>query len=264
MSQNLIVALLVAGAVLVAGSFVLRAATGGRYEVKPTDLVWLVVPLLVAGLATGRLQGIDLFGVKTDLSAFWQEAAQAGVGDTVADTTAATVDDVVEALEVHSKGGVQEIPRLLEQGVGALEFRFGGSYYGPAIRRYFDALSGSSQLQVVVVGDGEGRLFGVYVAPDLIAALRVAGEEGYTHFERLLRSGSAAARDELARLPGFIGAEQAVVAGTSKREALARMETLGVDLLPVADGDGRFAGTVGRSRLTASMILAVTAKIEGR
>jgi len=32
------------------------------------------VPLLFAGLATGKLRGLDLFGVKADLSELWAGA----------------------------------------------------------------------------------------------------------------------------------------------------------------------------------------------
>ena len=49
-------------------------ARGGKYEVKTIDLVFLVIPLLLVALATGKLKGLDMFGVKADLSALWAEA----------------------------------------------------------------------------------------------------------------------------------------------------------------------------------------------
>jgi hypothetical protein len=42
------------------------------------------------------------------------------------------------------------------------------------------------------------------------------------------------------------------------------MEKLDADSLPVVDEQGRFAGTVERTKLTASLILAVTDKVEGQ
>jgi hypothetical protein len=54
------------GAVLVVDSLLLRVFSGGRHKIKTTDLVFLVIPLLVVALATGKLQGIDIFGVKAD------------------------------------------------------------------------------------------------------------------------------------------------------------------------------------------------------
>ena len=57
-------------------------------------------------------------------------------------------------------------------------------------------------------------------------------------------------REALKRLPGFIGAENAVTDTTDKAQALQRMESLNVDTLPVVGKDRRFAGIVNRSRLT--------------
>lgn len=260
MSQGFIVGLLAAGGVLLVASLLLRVASGGRYEIKPTDLVWLVVPLLVVGVATGKVRGLDMFGVKADLSSLFAQAADAKIAPQLGKAPPATVQDAVQTVEMAAKGGVQDIGRLIARKVEALEFRLGqGGYYGPAIRAYFEALSGTSQLRVVVISAPDGSLYGVYTAAELIGALRVGGEQGYAQFEQMLNAGAGA---ELARLPGFIKAEDALAVTATKREALARMEALGVDLLPVRDAQGRFAGTVGRAKLTASLILAVTQKLE--
>ena len=117
---------------------------------------------------------------------------------------------------------------------------------------------------MVVIDHPDGRLFGIYDAADLIGYLRVGGEQGYAQFQRLLNAGNAAAQAELAKLPGFVGADQAVTISTSKRDALARMEAVKTDSLPVVNEQKRFVGTVGRNKLTASLILAVTDKLEGR
>jgi hypothetical protein len=44
----------------------LRVFTAGRYEIKTIDLVFLVIPLIVVSLATGKIRGLDMFGVKAD------------------------------------------------------------------------------------------------------------------------------------------------------------------------------------------------------
>jgi CBS domain-containing protein len=265
MSRATIIALLVLGAALVVTSLLLRTRSAGRYEVKTIDLVFLVIPLLVVGLATGRLKGLDLFGVKADLSSLWTEAAGTDIASQVTAGTPATVQDAVQVVEMAQKGGMQELQRMIAKKVGALEFRLGhGGYYGPAIQTYFEALSGTSQLRAVVVEEEDGKLFAIYSAPDLVGSLRVAGEQGYRQLQDLLNSGSASAREELAKLPGFVGADAAVTTDTSKREALGRMEKQNVDILPVVDARGRFVGTVGRAKVTAGMILAVSEKLEGR
>jgi CBS domain-containing protein len=265
MDTSMIATLLVLGVVLVLGSLLLRVFSGGRYEIKTIDLVFLVIPLLVVALATGKIKGLDMFGVRADLSALWSEVANTKIEKQVAPSATASVQDAVSVVEMGAKGGVNELQRMIERKVEALQFKLGyGGYYGPAIKTYFESLSGSSYLRVVVVDHADGRLFGIYDAPDLIGYLRVAGEPGYAHLQRLLNTGNTAAQGELARLPGFVGADQAVTASTSKRDALARMEAVKTDSLPVVNEQKRFVGTVDRSKLTASLILAVTDKLESR
>lgn len=264
MPPSIIATLLALGAVLVVASVLLRVFSAGRYEVKTTDLVFLVVPLLVVALATGKLKGFDLFGVRADLSALWTDAARTEIKDQVTKSAPATVQDVVQVVEMASKGGTEQLRRLMERRVEALEFELGhGGYYGPAIRTYFEALSGSSHLRVVVVNGPDGKLFGVYNAPDLLSSLRVTRDEGYARLQALLNAESDSSRAELAKLPGFVSAENAVTPTTSKRDALATMERLGTDILPVVNEERRFVGTVGRGKLTAGLILAVTEKLEG-
>lgn len=260
MPRLMIGTLLAMGAALVIASLLLRVYSAGKYEVKTTDLVFLVVPLLVVALATGKLKGFDLFGVKADLSALWTDAANAGIKDQV---TPATVQDAVQIVEMATKGGADQLQRVIDRKVEALEFKLGhGGYYGPAIKTYFEALSGSSHLRAVVVDDQDGKLFGVYNAADLVGSLRV-GDDGYRQLQQLLNSGDESARAELAKLPGFVSATNAVTTKTSKRDALASMEKLNADSLPVVDEERRFVGTIGRAKLTAGLILAVTDRLEG-
>ena len=264
MRPTLIIVLLTFGIVLVVSSLLLRVLSGGKYEIKTIDLVFLIIPLLVAALATGKLKGLDLFGVKADLSALWTEAAQTKIEGQVGPAPA-PVQDIVHVMEMASKGGINELQQLIKRNIEALEFKLGaGGYYGPAIRTYLEALSGSSHLRTVVVNNQDGKLFGIYNAADLIGYLRVTGEEGYAQFQQLLNSGSEEAQAGLAKLPGFVGADQAVTVRTSKRDALARMEKRNTDSLPVVDEQQHFIGTVERAKLTASLILAVSDKLEGR
>jgi len=259
-----IVMLLVLGICLVLASVVARVHSAGKYEIKTTDLVFLFVPLLLVALATGKIKGLDAFGVRADLSELWAQAAKGKIQPQVTGAKPVSVQDVVQASEMAMKGGLGELQRLVERKVDALAFRLGsGGYYSQAIRSYLEKLSGSSHLRGIVVQEGDGTLFGMYVAADLISYLNIAGDRGYQEFQQLLNSGDASARARLAALPGFVAAKDAVTASTSKRDALATMARLDVSSLPVVDADRRFSGTIDRSRLTASLILAVSEKVEG-
>src|SRR5262252_8012928 len=151
MSTLMIGVWLAVGALLVIGSMILRVQSGGKYEFKTSDLVFLVIPLVLVSIATGRIKGLDLFGVKADLSALWVEAAHAEIKKQVVPAVAASVQDVVHMMEVGAKGSPQELQRFLQRKVEALEFRLGhGAYNGPAIRTYLDAMSDNSQLRSIV------------------------------------------------------------------------------------------------------------------
>jgi hypothetical protein len=264
MNSRQITVLLVIGIGLLIVSLMLRVFTQGKYEIKTIDLAFIILPLLFVGVATGKLRGLDLFGVKADLSELWAKAADTQIEQQVSTVPISPVTDAIEMVQTAEKRGVNEIPRLIEQRTQALAFRLGmGGYYGTAIKKYFDDLYGSSYLRYVVVNHADGSLFGIYDAADLIAYLRTLGEAGYAEFERMLNRGDEPAREWLARLPGFISAEHAVTPETSKRAALQAMEDLDQDALPVTDPAGRLVGTVERAKLTSSLILAVTERLAG-
>lgn len=273
MSTTMIIILLVVGAALLVGSVILRKLTDGQVEIKTTDLVFLVIPLILVALATGKIQGFDMFGVKADLSALWAEAAGENIESEVSAAPSASVGDAVRMMETAQKRGVGEIPELIRKRVEALEFRLGsGGYYAPAIRMYLESLSNSSYLRAIVVNEKNGSLFGLYRAADLIAYLRVTGTDytgtpsnrGYEEFQNLLNRSTKSSRKRLAELPGFVPVELAVINSVTKRDALARMEKHNLDTLPVVDHEGRFIGTIDRSKLTTSLVLAVTDKLEGQ
>lgn len=258
-----VVALLAGGAVLLVFSVVVRARFGDKYELKPIDLALLVLPLVFVALVSGKLKMLDAFGVKADFSELFSDAAQTNIQHQVVDTASPPVDEVVDMLEMASKGGVREIPDLVARKTEALVFRLGhGGYHGPAINSYVDALYASSYLQYIIILDEQGQLFGVYNALDLAVWFRTTGDRAYRDFADWLNRAGAGAREALAKLPGFVAKQDAVARLMSKRDVLRKMDELSADSLPVVDGAGLFVGTVERSRLTSSLILEVADRIE--
>ncbi|OGQ98599.1 MAG: hypothetical protein A2521_14765 [Deltaproteobacteria bacterium RIFOXYD12_FULL_57_12] len=258
-----VVALLAAGLGLLLVAVLMRARFGDKYELKTVDLVLIIMPLLLVLLANGKLKVLDAFGVKADFSELFAKAAGKNIKQQVAASGSPGVDEVVRMLEMSAKGGVHEIPNLVEKKTEALVFRLGhGGYYGPA-QQYFDALYASSFLQYLIILKNDGKLFGVYNALDLAVYFRTEGERAYRDFASWLNQSGESAQRDLRRLPGFISAEQAVAREQSKRDVLRRMDGLRVNSLPVVDASGSFVGTVERSQLTASMILEVVDRLEG-
>lgn len=258
-----VVILLLAGFGLLVTAVLVRARYGVKYELKTIDLVLIIIPLLFVLLITGKVKVLDAFGVKADFSELFVDAAGANIEQQVVGTSSPGVDEVVHMLEMAAKGGVREIPQLVQKKTEALVFRLGhGGYYGPAIQQYFDALYASSYLQYLIVLDQENKLYGIYDVLDLAVYFRTKGKQAYSNFANWLNRPSASSQRELTRLPGFVNAKQAVARGLSKREVLKRMDSLRVDSLPVVDDAGFFVGTVERSQLTASLILEVVDRLE--
>jgi len=259
-----VILLLLTGLGLLIFAVFLRSRYGEKYELKIIDLVLIVLPLLFVLLISGKLQVLDAFGIKADLSELFADAAGTTIEEQVASKSSLGVDEVVHMLEMAAKGGVREIPKLVENKTEALVFRLGhGGYYGPAIQQYFDALYASSYLQYLIIKDKDSKLFGIYNVLDLAVYFRTNKSHAYKQFARWLNQPNSDAIRSLSKLPGFVGADQAVAREMSKRNVLERMDNFRIDSLPVVDKEGLFVGTVERSQLTASLILDVVSRLEG-
>ncbi|GAB1258439.1 CBS domain-containing protein [Aurantivibrio plasticivorans] len=258
-----VVLLLLVGVLLLVGSLILRANFGDKYELKTIDLVLIILPLLFVLLATGKLKVLDAFGVKADFSELFADAASARIENQISIASTPDVEELVENMEMASKGGVQRIPELIKKKTEALVFRLGhGGYYGPAIKEYFDALYASSYLQYIVVLKEDGTLFSVYDVLDLAVYFRAEDRRGYQRFAKALNQKTQEDLTYLTELPGFISEQDAVSQGMTKREVLEKMDAMRVNSLPAVSDEHRFIGSVDRSQLTASMILEVTEKLQ--
>lgn len=132
MEQWHVVGLLFAGFGLLIISVLVRAHYGDKYELKTIDLVLIILPLLFVLLINGKLKVLDAFGVKADFSEMFANAVGAKIEQQVASSSSPGVEEVVNMLEMVSKGGVQNIPKLVEKKTEALVFRLARIYW----RRY--------------------------------------------------------------------------------------------------------------------------------
>jgi len=258
-----VISLLIIGFGLLLIAILLRAKFGEKFDLRTIDLVLIILPLLLVLLVTGKLKVFDAFGIKADFSELFSNAADKTIELQVDQKSSPGVDEVVNMLEMAAKGGVREIPSLIENKTQALVFRLGhGGYYGPAIEDYFDALYASSFLQYLIITDKKARLYGIYDVLDLSVYFRTNQNSPYKNFAGWLNNADERDLKSLRALPGFIGADQAIGRELSKRQALEHMDSLRVDSLPVIDGEGLFVGTVERSQLTASLILDVVSRLD--
>jgi len=68
--------------------------------------------------------------------------------------------------------------------------------------------------------------------------------------------------DELKTLPGFISADQALDSKADRQKALEQMNALDVQTIPVVNENKKFVDVVDRSKLTASILTDLAAKLE--
>jgi len=240
--------------IVIVAALVLLRAQNSRFEVKTSDIVVAVVPVLVFLLVTGRLQKFEIGEGGVKIETAFVEASGSAIASQVAPLTGLPT----EPIEIDAKAGTFEIPRLIERKTEGLSFRLGrgGYYYGPAIQEYLVQLTKAPYLKYLLIENPDGSFFGSASARDVAATLQ-SQPPPYTanDLAKWLNDGDKAA---LQRLSGFIGADAALTKQTDKAQALERMEASNVDTLPVVNEQKRFVGIVDRSRLSASLLIDVS------
>jgi len=269
-----VVLFLVVGAVLFVLAMLIRVKSGGKYEIKPMDLILIVVPLALWLFATGKITKFNLAGIEVELAQQIVEATKNPITFSVLEAPQVKVEevarfvqreeDLVRPIERGVKAGVERLPDLIRKKTEAIEFQLGyGRYYGPAIEKYFDTLSSAGFLRYVLIYDENRKLFGVYDARSLYLHLESRGEDAYKEFEKSLNSKSEQVRQAFSKLPGWISVDDAVMPDSNNRLALETMVRLNTDFLPVIDEQKNFVGVVDRSKITASLVIDVTKAMEG-
>lgn len=241
---------LVALAVLVA----LRVKTGGKIEIKNSDIVLPLVIIALVLFLTGKIEEFG-FGDFRIVAAI-EEASNTPVKNQVSELSQLPVRDIAAA----PKRGIEMIPQLIERKTQALTFQMGhGGYYGPAIEEYFTRLSRYPYLQYVIINNRDGTLYGLADARQLTTL--VERREVSWDYSDLADWLNRAETPPLQELPGFIPADHAVKQTSDVLRTLARMDSLNVHMLPAVDNNYRFAGVVERSKLTASMLVDIANRL---
>lgn len=235
------------------GLILLRVKTGNKFEIKNSDIILALIPIVLWLLLTGKIK-------KFGLGPFTMEAAFVEASRSAIAPQITALKLPIEDVRMDQKTGIEEIPRLIERKTEALVFQLGyGGYWGPAIAKYLYELVNSGFLKYIIIEKDDGKLVGILSARELANILLVS-DPRYTpkDFADWIYSSNVQA---LARLPTFVSAKNAINEDTNKQLALERMESLNIQTLPVIDKEGRFVGIVGRSRLTTSLIIDVARRI---
>ena len=243
--------------VLIIAVLVLLRARNSCFEVKQTDIVVAVLPIVVFLLVTGKLQKFEIGegGVKIE-TAFVKASTSAIVSQVTPLTGLPS-----EPIRLDPKRGVEKIPQLITRKTEGLLFRLGhGGYWGSAIEEYFRLLARQPFLKYLIIENPDGTFFAMSDARELIGLFQ-AERPPYSarDFAEWLNTAN---RKALAQLPGFIASQHAVTKEADKGQTLRKMEALNSNILPVVDNKRHFAGIVNRSRLTASFLIDVAENLK--
>jgi hypothetical protein len=240
----------------------LRGASSGKWQITLADAGIAAIAVGLSLILTGKIrklvigkEGITLETAEKAILSSAKQPIKMQVNEL-------PVSRIVEA----DKAGISKIREMVERKVQGLKLKLGrGVYYdGSVLREYLEGLSPYDFFQYVILLDRDGSLFGMVEARNLLEHLARNGSgNGFAVLADQLNAGTEEDQSELAQLPGFVPASKAVTNQTDKRAVLARMEEFGRDWLPVVSEQRKFEGIVERSRLTASMILDITKRLEG-
>jgi hypothetical protein len=275
--NNTVIIAFVVFAIFLIGLVVLRTKAGNRFEIKNTDVVLALVPVALWLFLTGKVQEFGFGEFKISLAI--KVASKAPIDNQVSKLLP------VDAVPLMEKGGLEEIARAVQTKAQALSFHLGRSYYSAgAIRAYINQLTQYPYLRYIVLNNQDDTFFGLVDASQLAEILRserferptstpggpMPGEEA--HFgiplEPRLTSDNLAKwikepnLEELETLPGFIGANDALDSNVNRQKALEQLNALNVQTIPVVNDKKKFIGVVDRSKLTASILTEIAAKVE--
>ncbi|MFC1712173.1 CBS domain-containing protein [Candidatus Poribacteria bacterium] len=261
--------------IIVVAMAILRITVSDKFEIKSTDMLVAVIPIAIWLILSGKVKVFEFAGLKIE-SAF-AEASRAKIAPYDINLPAE-----VDSIRIGAKGSLQRIPQLIIDRIEALSFELGYAEYEIIeMGEYFRYLSRQPFFRHIIINRSNGTFVGManarelYTAPSAVSEAaedkRIydkdrdehnAPQANYSPFKLagwLRESNTKALADNL---PGYISAEDAIKEDTDKQTALAQMEKLDVEVLPVVDGDGKFAGVVERSRLVSSLIIDVAGKMK--
>jgi len=222
-------------------------ARSSKFEIKGTDVVVSLLPIVIFMLLTGKIQKLTI----GDLSI---ETAIKGAYATNVASQVELLGDVIP-VRTQERGNITEIPKLIEDQTENIKFILGKTYPPANIKRYFNELLGYPYLKYVLIEDtqkefvalADARLLGVlftHASPKISPAM----------LSDWLR---AEDRTALQQLPGYISRAHAVTGETQKSEVLEIMEAHQLDWLPVIDDSGQMKGIVHRSELNTSLLVSL-------
>jgi hypothetical protein len=260
------------GVILALGVSIYRQISGGAFEVRWSEVILLILPLLLWSLASGQFESFRISSTGVQIKTAIQRAASKQI----------IINDKVLRFIMPNASGKESISGLYDiqrQHPESLNFqlRTDNYYDSNALMEYVYRLSDTAGFKYFLFFDkvSSKQFLGGISAPELCRSLEMdivdtraptAGQEGQARLSVSTLTEVLNCKkdfDFVRRLHGFVGREQSLRKSDDKRTALTRMDELGTTWLPVVDRN-KLIGVVERPELAAGLLLDVVKALEGR
>ena len=218
----------------------LRAKTDDKYQIKNSDIVIALIPIVLVLFLSGKVQELTFGEFKIVLA----------VKKTTESPISAEVTELpIEEVPVGQRQSLIERKQYIEKRIPVVSFQFSKfSRGGSDIIVDYLKLTQYPFLRYIIFYDTEGIFFG------MADAQQIAAMKGITPFKDIAYWVLNAQETGIKNLPGFVSAEDALYENADKLTALKKMNSLNVPALPVIDESDRFAGIIEQNKLTANML----------
>jgi hypothetical protein len=222
----------------------LRAKTDDKFQIKNSDIVIALIPVVLALFLSGKVQELTIGEFKIVLAV--QEAAESPIS---AEVTELPVEEVL----IGESQSLVELKQYIEKRIQVVSFQLSKFTRGGSnlIVSYLE-LTQYPFLRFIVFNNPDGSFFGMADAQQIAAMNRVS--PSLLNFETIADWVLGANEARLKTLPGFVSAEDALYKNADKLTALKKMNSLNVPTLPVIDESDKFAGIIEQNKLAANML----------
>jgi len=263
---------LIAGLALVSADVALRYSAPGKFDLKAIDIVLLSLPVLLWLLASGQFETFKIGASGFQVKSAIQRASAKPISLEVKRI-------VVQSISKAAKAKSDELEDVLQDRPRALTFIL----QKPAAKRLPSELYDASALHDYITKLMMQTTFKYFLFLGATPSQPFVGGIDACNFARsvdqnLYRLKEKADTDptlpvsiqkladilngkapfaNIEAMPGYIGQEKAIKPTEDTVTALARMEELGIEWLPVVERN-KYIGIVEKSTLSASLVLDVT------
>ncbi len=267
---------------LVVGLLLWRSKTGNRIEIKPTDIIIAVIPILVFFVATGKLTKAVIPGViefeVTDIVPPKLTFSETGI----------TVEESWKNGEIDKSISLE---KLIETNIMACPLEL--NYTEEFVKAYLNFFPA---LRYIIITDKNGDFVGICEAPKLLLYFFPTGniyerpqapmisdknqnavqkkelnyienlfdQERNRRLESFVSALKEGSLDYFRDLKGFVSKKHAINPTHHVLEAFQKMEKFHLNFLPVINEKNEFKGIVERSDILAALLMDITKSLENR